>query len=164
MQTAPSSLVDGFEFGSASGSAVAFVFFLILSAAIGFMIYALLAHPRFRRSESRALGNAPPRAAMMVGVALALTIFLAIYFTAINGFYRLNVDGDTIRLHYILPARTYSVRRDDIVKLERVPGNRGSWRLRLETREGAHYESAQSQSRLVDAARAQLLPRVGVPE
>jgi hypothetical protein len=164
MQTAPSAVVDTFEFGSVSGSAFAFVFFLILSAAIGCMIYTLLAHPRFRRLDSRELGKAPPRAAIVIGASFALTIFLAIYFTAINGFYRLNIDGDMIRLHYILPARTYSVRRDDIVKLERVPGNRLMWRLRLETREGVHYQSAQSQSRLVDDAKAQLLPRVGVPE
>jgi len=49
------------QFGSASGSIFAFFFFLLIAGFIGFAIYALLAHPRFRRPEARAWGAASRR-------------------------------------------------------------------------------------------------------
>jgi hypothetical protein len=147
-----------FDFGSVSGSTFALVFFLLICGTMGVLIYALLAHPRFRRVEARQLGKSFRSVAMLFGGGIGLALFLLVYFTSINGFYRLKVDGEEIRLHYILPSRTYTLSRDEITELERAYGNRSSWRLRIRTRNGKHYESAQAGAREVDAAREQLEP------
>jgi hypothetical protein len=60
---------------------------------------------------------------MLIGVSVGMSIFLWIYFTSINGFYRLEVNGDTIRLHYALPSRTYTL-HDEIARIESAYASR----------------------------------------
>jgi hypothetical protein len=41
------------QFGSVLGSTVGLLVFLFICGTVGFLVYSLLAHPRFRRVEAR---------------------------------------------------------------------------------------------------------------
>jgi hypothetical protein len=145
-----------FEFGSVSGSAVGMLVFFFICGTAGFVIYVLLRHPRFRRVEARQAGKTSRIPAMMIGGGIGIGLFLLVYFTSINGFYTLSVEGEALRLHYALPSRTYTLPRANIANIDRVAGNRSAWRLRIETRDGSRYLSAQDTAADVDRARQAL--------
>jgi hypothetical protein len=93
---------------------------------------------------------------MLIAGSVGLSLFLWIYLTAINGFYAVDVDGQTMRLHYALPSRTHTLRNKDIAKIESAYDFKMVWRLRLETHDGTRYESAEDSRSNVDAVRDHL--------
>ena len=83
---------------------------------------------------------------MAIGVGTALLIFLGIYFSSLNGFYGLDVaeNGQEVRLNYILPRHTLTLKRSSIAEVRRVPGYKGRWQLVLYTPAGAQFASARA--------------------
>lgn len=136
-----------FEFGSVSGSTVAFCVFLGISLFIGFGVYYLLTRPEKRRAHFRRWPALQRRWAAPIGLLLTLLLFGWIYFDVIHGFYRLEVGENELRLTYILPKYTVAVPFDRLGEVARERDQRGArvhWRLVVYTKTGAHYTSAQS--------------------
>jgi hypothetical protein len=135
--------MESFTFGSASGSTLAFYFFLAIGLFIGFAVYWLLAHPGARKERYRNWPAASRPTAAAIGAGVALLVILGIYFTSLDGFYKLELQGDKIQLAYILPRRAEVFRRDQIAEVRRAPSYKGLWRLELYTPSGRRIESAQ---------------------
>ena len=135
--------MESFSFGSASGSTFAFYFFLLLALFIGFAIYRLLLEPRLNRMLPSSM---PKLQAFAIGAGAALLVFLGIYFSSLDGFYRLDVgkNGQEICLDYILPKRALILRQSEITEVRRVPGYKGRWQLVLYTPTGAQFTSARA--------------------
>jgi hypothetical protein len=135
--------MESFSFGSVSGSTFAFYFFMLIAGFIGIAIYRLLLEPRLNKmfypSMSRPL-------ALSIGTGVALLVFLGIYFSSLDGFYRLEIEeaGQDVRLEYILPRRTLNLKRSMIAEARRVPAYKTRWQLILYTPTGAEYTSARS--------------------
>ena len=135
--------MESFSFGSIQGSTFAFYFFLLFALLIGFAIYRLLLHPRliqiFRSST-------PKLAALAIGAGIAVLVFLGVYFSSLDGFYGLEIreNGQEIRLDYILPKRTLTLRRSKIAEVRRVPSFKGRWQLILYTPTGEQFTSARA--------------------
>ena len=82
----------------------------------------------------------------VLGAGTALMVFLGIYFSSLDGFYRLDMgkNGQEIHLDYILPKRTLILRRSEIAEVRRVPSYKGRWQLVLYTPTGARFTSARA--------------------
>jgi len=132
--------MESFSFGSVSGSTFAFYFFLLMALLIGLAIYRLLVEPRLARMIQQTIPRLP---ALAVGAGFALIIFLGIYFSSLDGFYRMEI-GPQVRLDYILPRRTILLNRSEIAEVRRVPSYKSRWRLILYTPTGAKFTSAQA--------------------
>jgi hypothetical protein len=151
---------ESFTFGSVSGTTFAFFFFLCMALFIGFAIYELLRNPAARR-----FGGSPAtrRTALIAGAALALAVFLAVYFSSLNGFYRLEVREDEFRMVFILPGRTRILQRGDIAGITSRPAYKTLWQLLLRTRSGDEFASARSDLARVRLAQQRLAPLLGAP-
>jgi hypothetical protein len=135
--------MESFSFGSASGSTFAFYFFLVFALLIGSAIYRLLLSSRLNKIFRPSM---PRLQALAIGTSIALMVFLGIYFSSLDGFYRLEIreNGQEIRLGYILPKRTLTLRRSTIAEVRRVPSYKGRWQLILYTPTGAQFTSARA--------------------
>jgi putative copper export protein len=155
--------MESFSFGSTSGSTFAFYFFLLLALFVGFAIYRLLLEPRLNKM----LRPSMPRVkALLIGAAIALLVFLGIYFSSLDGFYQLNIraNGEEIRLGYILPKRTLTLRRSEIAEVRRVPSYKGRWQLILYTGTGAQFTSAHADYASTRKAWEYLRSQLELPE
>lgn len=116
-----------FEFGSRSGSWVAFWFFAAISVVLGLSIArALPAKAGTRRVI-----------AMLVSCGL-LAVFCA---STLSGFHEAEVDGEILRLRYLLRGIRYELLMSDVTAVTPVPSYRGSWFLRIEL-PGRRFNSA----------------------
>ena len=134
---------------------VGFWFFLILSAAIAFMIFALLTKPSVRRRE---LGLRTIRKALAIPMAIVIwiVIFSSIYFSSLAGFHTVTVGNDDIRLEYVIPPLSVSMRYAEIGDVMRRPAYKSRWRLEIYTPTGNKFESAPGSYREIKAAAEDL--------
>jgi hypothetical protein len=130
-----------FEFGSVSGSTFAFYCFLLLTAGIGWAVYHLLIHASARRWQFRTFGEARRLPAAGFGALLTAVLFATVYFSMLDGFYRMEVGGNELRLGYILPKRTLVLRRAEVSESVRRPSYKGRWVLVLYEKHGQNFES-----------------------
>src|SRR4026208_2248505 len=140
---------------SPSGLIFGFWFFLLLSAAIAFMIFALLAWPSARRAELR-LGVIRKSGALPLAIRMWIVIFSAIYFSALAGFHTVTVGNDDIRLEYAIPRVSVSMRYAEIGDVVRRPAYKSRWRLEIYTPTGNKFESAPGSYREIKAAAEDL--------
>lgn len=139
--------------GSVAGMLFAAVFFLIISAAISYVAYALLARPETRRAEFIRLGAAPQRTALIIGSLLGSVIFLIVSRSIFTGFSRIEADGELLRLRYVLPPRTVAIRRDQLTLLEKKYTYKFIWRMAITTKNGQTYVSQSASGAAIEAAR-----------
>jgi hypothetical protein len=151
------SAAQSYSFGSASGTTLAFYFFLCLAVFIGVAIYTLCTNPMVCR-----FGGAPTRRATAIGVGLvaSLTVFLGIYFSSLDGFYRMNIQGEEVRLIYILPERVRVLQRREIAGVTERPAYKTLWQLVIRTQSGKVFTSARSDFSRVRMARQRLASEV----
>lgn len=103
-----------YDLASASGLMVGFWFFLCLSAAIAFMIYALMSWPSVRRREL-GLGVVRKTVAVPLALLIGVVIFAAIYLSSLAGFHSVTVGDDDVKLAYAVPS---------VVRQHALRGNR----------------------------------------
>lgn len=144
-----------YELASPSGLMVGFWFFLILSAAIAFMIFALLTKPTVRRREL-ALGTVRKAIAVPLAFLIWSVIFSAIYFSSLAGFHTVTVGNDDIRLEYAIPPSFVSMRYAEVGDVIRRPAYKSLWRLEIYTPTGNRFESAPGSYREIKAAAEDL--------
>lgn len=132
-----------FSFGSVSGTTFAFCFFLLIALFVGVAICRLLQDPRLNRVFRPPVSRF---AAWGIGVGAALTVFLGVYFSSLDGFYHLEIDqsGQEVHLEYILPNRTLKLSRSMIAEVRRVPVYKNRWQLELYTPTGERFASARA--------------------
>jgi len=148
--------MHSFRFGSVSGATFAFYFFTAVSLFIGYAVYRLLRYAHDRKPAFRPWAVAKPWQASLTGVFVSILIFLTVYFSSLNGFYRMDLEGDEVRLHYILPQRALVLRRAEIAEVTRAPSYKGLWRMVIYTQNGVKFESARDGYRQVRQAWIQL--------
>lgn len=138
-----------YELGSPWGATVACVVFLTLSLGISLLIYAVLV----RRSSRRKLFQGEPAIqvpfAALLSTGVFALLFGVLYATTLQGFYRVELLEDAVRLHYLFPAHTVTVSRLELTDAERIPVHKGRWHLRLRTQHGDTYQSALANDRAV---------------
>ena len=136
---------NDYAFGSISGSTFAFYFFLAISLVIGIGTYTLLVHPEIRNILFHEWS---PRIARVVSLGfsafLGLAVFLAVYFTSLDGFYRMRLREGGLQVDYILPKRTLTFAKGSIAEAQREPTFKQRWRLVLYTPSGQRFESTNA--------------------
>jgi hypothetical protein len=140
------------EFGSRSGSWFALSLFT--------MIFAILGWGVAREVRRRSYGAARI-AGRVLGLALFLGPVLLVYVSSLGGFYEAEVDGPTLRLHYLFPGDVSEIPLSDVSARAR-PWARGRWRLVVTTEAGVEYESATWHRASIEESLARLntvLPR-----
>ncbi len=142
-------MVTSYELGSPSGATVAFVVFLLLSLGISMVLYAVLVRRASRHSPFPDTAAIRVPFAAVFSTAVFALLFGALYATTLQGFYRVELLGDEVRLHYLFPAHTVTVSRLELAQAERIPAHKGCWHLRLHTHQGDTYQSALANDRAV---------------
>jgi hypothetical protein len=144
-----------YALASASGLMFGFWFFLVLSAAIAFMIYGLLSWPSVRRSE---LGLGVVRKAIAIPLAAlsGVVIFAAIYLSSLAGFHNVTVGSDGVTLVYAIPPLSVNVHYAEIGDVLRRPAYKSQWRLEVYTMTGQTFESAPGSYRPVKEAAEEI--------
>lgn len=140
---------------SASGLAFGFWFFLVLSAAIAFMIFALLTTATVRRRE---LGLGTVRKAIAAPVAglIWIVLFSAIFLSSLAGFHTVTVSENDIRFEYAIPPWSVALRYAEIGDVIRQPAHKSLWRLEVYTTTGQKFESAPGSYRPIKAAAEEI--------
>ena len=88
------------EFGSRSGSWFSLVFFALVFAVVGWALSRALV--RRARDQQKTL-------ARLLGLAIFLGPVTSVYVSMLSGFYRAEVKGSTVSLHYLLPRVTTEI-------------------------------------------------------
>lgn len=133
-----------YELCSASGSTVALLVLLLFALGVSLALYAvLMAWPLRRRPFHDAPELPAPLAAVLCTGVFGL-LFGALYAATLQGFYRVELLDDEVRLHYLFPAHTVTLPRIELAQAER-----GRSHLRLRTHQGVTYESALANERAV---------------
>jgi hypothetical protein len=143
--------LNSYALASASGLTFAFYFFLVISAALALMIYALMTVRSVRRTE---LGLPTIRKIVAAAIAFLvwIVVFSAIYLGSLAGFHTVTVGDGDIRMEYAVPHRSAAVRYDEIGDVIRQPAYRMQWRLSIYTLTGSKFESAPGSYRSVKEA------------
>jgi hypothetical protein len=147
-----------YDLASASGLMVGFWFFLCLSAAIAFMIYALMSWPSVRRREL-GLGVVRKTVAVPLALLIGVVIFSAIYLSSLAGFHSVTVGDDDVKLAYAVPSLSVNMRYAEIGDVIRRPAYKSQWRLEVYTTTGQKFESAPGSYRPVKEAAEEISRR-----
>ena len=139
--------------GSAGGAWSTLGFFAAFCALLGYGIYSLLVRPETRRAESLNLGAVSRLAGGLIAGALSGTIFLIVCRYTLSGFERIEVNGELLRLEYVYPQSSTTIRRDEIILLERRYSTPIALRFALTTQDGKSYESLPASNVAIEAAR-----------
>ena len=147
-----------YTLASASGLMFGFWFFLILSAAIAFIIYGLLSWPSVRRRE---LGLGVVRKAIAIPLAslIGFVTFAAIFLSSLSGFHTVTIGNDDITLAYAVPPLSVSMNYAEIGDVIREPAYKSLWRLQIYTTTGSRFESAPGSYRPVKEAAEEISRR-----
>ena len=84
---------------SQASTRAALLFFAAVCAALGYVIYSLLARPETRRADFISLGAASRPRSLLFSAALVATLFAVICKAMFSGFTRVDVAGDELRQH-----------------------------------------------------------------
>jgi hypothetical protein len=121
------------EFGSRSGSFFALGLFGGIFAIIGWGV----AWEIRKRSPPKLRWRGP-----LAGGLLFLLPVILVYSTSLNGFYEAEVQGNELRLYYLMPICVDVLRLSEISDVEAEYAFRFRWRLHITTALGRRYESA----------------------
>jgi hypothetical protein len=135
-------MMTSYELGSPSGATVAFIAFLVFSLGISLVLYAVLVLRSSRHAPFQAEPSLQMPFAALLSTGVFGLLFGAMYAATLQGFYRVELLEDQVRLHYLFPEHTVTVSRLELTDAERVPAHKGRWHLRLHTHQGATYQSA----------------------
>ena len=141
-----------FEFGSRSGSWFALGLF---GAMFGTLGWGAAREIRLRSKHDSGV-------ARVLGLALLVAPVSMVYASSLSGFYEAQVDGQRLRLRYLLPGVATEIALADVMIARPIPAIRGRQRLQIVDRTGHEYESATWHRDVVvkSAARLkELLPR-----
>jgi hypothetical protein len=129
------------SFGDPTGWSVACVLFLLWSGVVGVGVYSI--SYRFLNMGSLDQEQRPSRrTSVLLGTVIGVGIFSALYFTSLNGFSHLDLEGGQLTIRYILPERTTVLAFDEVINVQEEPAYKGRWRLVLSTETSGTYESA----------------------
>lgn len=140
---------------SPSGLIVGFGFFLGISAAIAFMIFALMTWPSVRRREL-GLGTIRKSIAAPIAFVIWVALFSMIYFGSLAGFHTVTVDDDEMRLEYPVLPSSVTLRYTNIGDVTRRPAYKLQWRLEISTSDGRTFASAPGSRRVITQAAEEI--------
>jgi hypothetical protein len=126
----PGSVV--LQCGSRSGSWFALGLFAAMFGALGWGV----------AREIRLRSKANSGIARVLGLALLIGPVMMVYASSLSGFYEAEVEGQTLRLHYLFPQVVTELALADVVTARPIPAIRGRQRLQIVDRGGRRYESA----------------------
>lgn len=130
-------IMEIYELCSASGATVALLVLLLLALGVSLLLYAGLMRWPSRRTPFPGTPGLPAPLAAVLSAGVFGLLFCALYAATLQGFYRVELLEDEVRLLYLFPAHTVTLSRIELAQAER-----GSSHLRLRTHQGITYESA----------------------
>jgi hypothetical protein len=133
-----------YELCSASGSTVALIVLLLFALGVSLALYAGLMNWPSRGTPFHDTPGLPAPLAAVLCTGVFGLLFGALYAATLQGFYRVELLGDEVRLHYLFPAHTVTLSRIELAQAEQVRSH-----LRLRTHQGVTYESALANERAV---------------
>ena len=125
--------------GNPNSAHVFFALYGGIGLVVGGIVFGLCACPGMRREQFRQWG-AMPRLGMVLGCVVAGSVLAIAWNTVYRNFYGIRVDGEEIRLDYIMPARTVVIPFADVVALEKqwTLSKGANYHIALETRQGRY--------------------------
>ena len=109
-----------YELCSASGATVALIVLLLFALGVSLALYAgLMSWPSRGTPFQDTPGLPAPLAAVLCTGVFGL-LFGALYATTLQGFYRVELLDDEVRLHYLFPAHTVTLSRIELAQAEQV--------------------------------------------
>jgi hypothetical protein len=123
---------------------------------LGFIVYRLMSQPPARRAEFRAWPACRKSTSAFAGIALATAVFAGFAVSSLLGFLRIEISQSHVLLDYLLPFGDVGLRRDDLAQIRRQAESGVAWRLVIETRDGARYESVPARVDVVAAICARI--------
>ncbi len=153
------STLLSWSFGDPIGLSIAGVVFVALSGGIGFVVYGA-SYRLLTMGSLDEKHRGSHRFSLALGILFALVIFSACYTTALSGFFQLDLQGEQIAFHYMLPERIHTVAVEDLADLREEPAFKGQWRLIVTTADGDTYESVLATHEAVRQAEEALTQRV----
>jgi hypothetical protein len=120
------------------------------------IVYLLMVYPSTRREEFRTYEGFSKRSGAIAGFSIFLTFAAGGYYTyLLSPFFGIELDHTQFNLLYRVPTRTVTLTREDIEQIVRhsqVTKGGTRVRLRIQTRSGQVYDSAQLKPRDFDVA------------
>ena len=142
-------------FGSRGGSYLALALFGVLFAFLGWGCAHEIGqrNPRLRRWK-----------AAVPGLLLFLCPMALIYWSSLDGFYEAYVQGEELRLLYLLPGFEDAMPLSEVSGVEAEPAFKTRWRLHITRSTGKRYESATWQRDAVRRSMERLRARMKVDQ
>ena len=116
-------------------------FFLGFALSLGGIVYLFLTRP-WGRHPSLGSWTVRPAVAGTVAAVVAGGLFSVLYVSAIAGFNSIAVGNGTVRVEYPVLGRPVSIRVAEIATVERPFAHKQRWRVVIQTKDGATFESA----------------------
>jgi hypothetical protein len=132
---------QSWAFGDPTGWTIACVLFLLWSGVVGLGVYGI----SYRLLTMGSLDQeqrAGRQTSVVLGILVALAIFLALYSTSLSGFSQLDLRDGQLTFRYILPERTMVLPFSEVINVQEEPAYKSRWRLVLTTETSGTYESA----------------------
>ena len=136
-------MTQTFHFGSVSGAVIASALFFGFAILFGVAAATILRRLAAPAGEASYYGTTPA-ARRIIGAIVAIAVAIPIWIWLWGGFYRADVTATTITFHYLVPSRSTSIARADVVDVLWEPSARGSRVLMVVSGDGRRFVSAQS--------------------
>ncbi len=131
-----------YELSSAAGSTGVFLAVLLLSFGLAMGLYAAIIRYSSRRALFQGWHTFPPITAAILCTAVFGLLLKVMHATTLEGFSRVELLDNEVRLSSLFPPRMVTLRRGELAQAEHVSTLLGLGRLRLRTGEGTTYESS----------------------
>ncbi len=121
-----------------------FVFILLLSIFIWYVLYKLFSNKQTRKAKYKNLKTLPRKWAFIIGGCIGLLIIVYVYIDNWAYFFRIDTQGKNLELYYVMPKRIVTIYSDDISELitQKTWRKTTNYRLIIKTKEGKEYISS----------------------
>ena len=140
-----------FQLGNIGGAIVCLASYVVIALVIGIGSGRAIARRFGSARTGRAVGAS-------CGLMLGAGLMTAFHHTSLDGFYRLESQGEKVHVHWMFPPDSRTLDRSDIARVGFALAHHGQRRLVLELNDGSRLLSARDAKEQVTLALAAFRP------
>ena len=121
-----------------------FLLIILIALFIWYALYKLLSTSHTRRAKFTNWKTIPRKWAFFIGGCIGLLIIGYVYIDNWSYFFRIDIQGSNLKLHYFMPKRTITISSEHITELiaKKKWRKTMNYRLIIKTEEGKEYPSS----------------------